>query len=51
MWMQDQGVHGMIYIQPVFANSNCSDRMIEPVVRREMCPVKHMEDGFGGRVT
>ena len=51
MRMQDQGVHGMIYIQPVFNNSRCSNRVIEPVVRRGMCPVKHMKHGSGGRGT
>ena len=51
MRMQNQGVHGMIYTQPLFAISSCKNRVIELVVRRDMCPVKHVEDGFGGRVT
>ena len=45
------GVHGMIYTQPIFANSSCSNREIEPVVRKEICSMKHMEDGTGGRMT
>ena len=38
----------MTYTWSAFANSSCSSRVIELVVRREQCPMKHVEDCSGG---